>query len=109
MNLWLTVLTGISDPELVFGFHSSHVVMCVLTHERPNCSTLADEVLKTTPVDFKNVSRYTMCVPNTWRPVVAARHSQRDGLAFRQDFEKVGRTLVDWQRGIVHCVLIQHL
>ena len=28
----LTVLTGISDPELVFGFHSSHVVMCVLIH-----------------------------------------------------------------------------
>ena len=27
-----TVLTGISDPELVFGFHSSHVVMCVLIH-----------------------------------------------------------------------------
>ena len=24
--------TGISDPELVFGFHSSHVVMCVLIH-----------------------------------------------------------------------------
>ena len=30
MNFWLTVLTGISDPELVFGFHSSHMVMCVL-------------------------------------------------------------------------------
>ena len=26
------VLTGISDLELVFGFHSSHVVMCVQTH-----------------------------------------------------------------------------
>ena len=25
----------------------------------------------------KNVSRYTMRVPNTWRPIVAARHSQR--------------------------------
>ena len=32
MNFWLTVLTGIWDPELVFGFHSSHVVMCVLIH-----------------------------------------------------------------------------
>ena len=32
MNFWLTVLTGISDPELVIGFHSSHVVMCVLIH-----------------------------------------------------------------------------
>ena len=32
-NFWLTVLTGISDPELVFGFHSSHVVMCSDTWE----------------------------------------------------------------------------
>ena len=31
------------------------------------------------------------------------------GLAFRQDLDEVGKTLVDWQRGIVHCVLIQHL
>ena len=27
-----TVLTGVSDPELVCGFHSSHAVMCVLIH-----------------------------------------------------------------------------
>ena len=32
LNFWLTVLTGISGPGLVFGFHSSHVVMCVLIH-----------------------------------------------------------------------------
>ena len=32
MNFWLTVLIGISDPELVFGFHSPHAVMCVLIH-----------------------------------------------------------------------------
>ena len=25
----------------------------------------------------KNVFRFSMCVPNTWRPIVAARHSQR--------------------------------
>ena len=25
----------------------------------------------------KNVSRYTMCVPNAWRPIFAARHSYR--------------------------------
>ena len=29
MNFWLTVLTGITDPELVFGFHSLHVVIYV--------------------------------------------------------------------------------
>ena len=33
----------------------------------------------------------------------------QSGLAFRQDREKVGVTLVDCERGIVHCVLIQHL
>ena len=78
MNFWLTVLTGISDPELVFGSHSSQVVMCVLIHKRPKDLTLADKVLKKTPLDLqKNVARYTMRVPNTWRPVVAARHSPR--------------------------------
>ena len=29
MNFWLTVLAGITDPKLLFGFHLSHVVMCV--------------------------------------------------------------------------------
>ena len=33
----------------------------------------------------------------------------KNGLAFRQDLEKVGKTQVDWERVIVHCVLIQHL
>ena len=31
----------------------------------------------------------------------------QNGLAFRQDHEKVGVTLVDWERGMV--LLIQHL
>ena len=77
MNFWLTVLTGISYPELVFGFHSSHVVMCVLIHWRSMDLTLADKVLKKTPLDLQNVSRCTMCVPNTWRLIVAAWHSQK--------------------------------
>ena len=43
-------------------------------HGFNSCGKGADE----DAVGFaKNVSRYTMCVPNTWRPVVAARHSQR--------------------------------
>ena len=33
----------------------------------------------------------------------------QNGLAFRTDLEKVEVTPVDWERGIVHCVLIQHL
>ena len=31
------------------------------------------------------------------------------GLAFSQDHDKVETTPVNWERGIVHCVLIQHL
>ena len=46
-NFWLTVLTGISDPELLFGFHSSHVVMCVLMyselHGFNSCGSGAEE------------------------------------------------------------------
>ena len=53
MNFLLTVLTDISDPKLVFGFHSSHVVMCVLIHLRPMDWTLADKVLKKTPLDLQ--------------------------------------------------------
>ena len=41
-------------------------------------SILEDKELKKTLLELqKNVSRYTMCVENTWRLVVAARHSQR--------------------------------
>ena len=32
----------------------------------------------------------------------------QDGMASHQDLEKVEKTQVDWERGIVHCVLIQH-
>ena len=53
MNFWLKVLTGISDPELVFGFHSSHVVMSVLIHQNSMNSTLADKALKKTPLDLQ--------------------------------------------------------
>ena len=31
------------------------------------------------------------------------------GLAFHLELNDVGKTQVDWQRGNVHCVLIQHL
>ena len=63
MNFWLTVLTGISDPELVFGFHSSHVVMCVLIHHwRPKDWTLADKVLKKAPLDLQKKFPDIPCV-----------------------------------------------
>ena len=42
-------------------------------------------------------------------PFFAAWAFPEIGLAFHQDLDEVGKTLVDWQRGIVHCVLIPHL
>ena len=108
MNFWLTVLTGIFDP-LVFGFHSSHEVMCVLIHWRSMGSTLADKVLRKTPLDLqKRFPKHHVC-----HKYLAAHFCglafPENGLAFLQDFDEVGKTLVDWERGIVHCVLIQHL
>ena len=93
MNFWLTVLTGISDPGLVFGFHSSHAVMCVLIHWRSMGLTIADKVLKKTPLDLqKRFPIYHARVPNT----CCGSALPENGLAFRQDLEKVGKTLVDW-------------
>ena len=37
-----------------------------------------------------------MRVPNIWRLIIAAQHFPENGLAFRQDLGKVGKTLVDW-------------
>ena len=64
--------------------------------------------MKKTLVDLQKLSCKTMRVPNTWRHMVAARHSQRTA-QHPARIAKVGVTLVDWERGIVHCVLIQNL
>ena len=55
MNFWLTVLTGILDPELVFDSHSSPNVMSELApiHENSMDSIPADKVLKKTPLDLQ--------------------------------------------------------
>ena len=96
MNFSLTVLTGISDPKLVFGFHSSHVVICVLTHWKSTDLTLADKVLKKTPLDLqKRFPIYHVC------PKYLAAHCcgsafPENGLAFHQDLDEVGKTLVEW-------------
>ena len=47
MNFWLTVRTGISDPELVFDSHSSPPLMSDLvpTYENSMDSIPADKVL----------------------------------------------------------------
>ena len=57
------------------------------------------KVLKKTPLEY----------PRYLAALCCGSAFPEKGLAFHQDFGMVGRTLVDWQRGIVHCVLIQHL
>ena len=86
MNFLLTVLTCISDPKLVLGFHSSHVVMCVLTYQRPMDWTIADKVLWKTQLDL--------------HPKCLAVHFcgfalQKNGLASLQELDEVGKRQVD--------------
>ena len=109
MNFWRTVLTGISDPELVFVLHSSHAVTRVLIHSRPKDLTLADKVLKKTPLDLQERFPVYHACPKYLAAHFGGSAFPENGLAFHQDLDEVGKTLVDWQRGIVHSVLIQHL
>ena len=55
MNFWLTVQTGISDPELVFDSHSSPPLMreLVPTYENSMDPIPADKVLKKTHLDLQ--------------------------------------------------------
>ena len=57
--------------------------------------------MKKTPVDlqkhFPKDHAYPKCL--------AAYHC---GSAIPQDHDKVDKTPVDWERGMVHCVLTQH-
>ena len=71
--------------------------------------TLADEVLKKTPLDLQE--RFPINPSNSKYLAVHFCGSAfpENGSASRQDHDKVGVTLVNWQRGMVHCVLIQHL
>ena len=98
-EFWLTVVTGISDHELVFGFHSSHVVICVLTHQRSMDWTVADKVLKKTPMDLqKRFPKHHAC-PKYLAAYHCGSALPENGLAFRQDLERVGKTvcwLVAW-------------
>ena len=64
MNFWLTVRTGISDPELVFDSHSSPPVMSELvpTNENSMDSIPADKVLRKTRLDGqKSFPIYHVC------------------------------------------------
>ena len=58
--------------------------------------------MKKTPVDLQKLFPIFHAYPKCLAAYLC-------GLASLHDREKVGVTLVDWERGIIHCVLIQHL
>ena len=96
MNFWLTVRTGISDPELVFGFHSSHVVMCVLIHKILTVLTPADKVLKKTLLDLqKRFPIYHVC-PKCLAAQFCGSATRKNVATSLQVSDEVGKTLVDW-------------
>ena len=111
MNFWLTVLTSISDLELVFDSHSSPPLMSesVLICLNSMDSIPADKVLQETKLDLqKRFPIYHAC-PKCLAAHLCGSAFPENGLVFRQDHDKVEVTLVDWERGMVHCVLIQHV
>ena len=65
--------------------------------------------MKKKPVDLQKRFPKNHACPKCLAAYRCGSAFPQNGLAFRQDLEKVGITLVDWERGIVHCVLIQHL
>ena len=65
--------------------------------------------MKKTSVDFIiRFPMYHVC-PKCLAHHLCGSAFLQNGFTFRQDLGQVGKTLVDWERGIVHCVLIQHL
>ena len=55
-----------------------HMWWCVFWYIRaPRIRLLRTRCWRRRRSICKNVSRYTMCAPNAWRPIFAARHSQR--------------------------------
>ena len=79
LNFWLTVQTGISDLDLVLARHFSPLWIngAALRSMNSIAAILEDKVLMMTHLDLLNVSRYTVCVPNAWRPFSAARRYER--------------------------------
>ena len=81
----------------------------VLIYENSMDSLPVDKVLKKTPLDLqKRFPIYHVC-PKCLAAHLCGSAFLWNGLAFHQELDEVGKTQVDWQRGNVHCVLIQHL
>ena len=68
----------------------------------------ADKVLKMKHLDLQK--RFPIChvCPKCLAALLCGSAFLSKGLAFFQELDEVGKTLVDWQRGNFHCELIQH-
>ena len=71
-------------------------------------STLADKVLKKTPLVLQKRFPKNHVCPKYLAAYRCGSAFPENGLAFHQDLDDVGITLVDWQRGNFHYGLIQH-
>ena len=72
-------------------------------------STPADKVLKKTLLNLqKRFPIFHVC-PKCLAAHFCGSAFPENGLAVLQELDGMGKTQVDWQRGIVHGVLIQHL
>ena len=65
--------------------------------------------MKKTPVDLQKRFPIYHAYSNYLAAYRCGSAFPQDGSASLQDHDKVEVTPVDWERGIVHCVLIQHL
>ena len=81
----------------------------VLIFENSMDSIPADKVLKKTQLDFQKRFPKNHVCPQYLAAHFCGSAFPENGIAFHRELDEVGKTLVDWQRGNVHCVLIQHL
>ena len=98
MNFWLTVRTGISDPELVFDSHSFPPVMSELvpTYENSMDSIPADKVLKKTHLDLQKRFLIFHVCPKCLAAHLCGSAFLLNGSAFHHELDEVGKTQVDW-------------
>ena len=65
--------------------------------------------MKKTPVDLQKRFPIFYANPKCQASYLCGSAFPQDGVASRQDHDKVEVTLGDEERGKVHCVVIQHL
>ena len=80
----------------------------VPTYENSMNSIPVDKVLWRTQLDLQKRYPTNHACPKCLAAHLCGSAFLFNGLAFHQELDEVGKTQVDWKRGNVHCVLIQH-